>query len=259
MTQLSITLRELTEATKVLENFAKPKTDEEIFYNLCFCLLVPQTSFKRTFQVVQGLKEMNFYDTFHQDCGDYMIRLAAVISPCRFYKVKSERLRAAKQDFDRILTICKLDSFSTIQKRQWLVKHVKGLDMKAASHFLRNLGARDLAIIDTHIIKWLGLEENRIETRRTSISRNQISEAISLFGNAEYTRDKVIFPDIKNKEGFKKWAKEKGIWAKAKKWDYLKVENRLKKLAKRRGFDVATLDAMIWKKYSGTDWRNFVY
>jgi len=38
--------------------------------------------------------------------------------------------------------------------RDWLVKHVKGLGLKEASHFLRNIGmGEELAILDRHILK----------------------------------------------------------------------------------------------------------
>jgi N-glycosylase/DNA lyase len=35
------------------------------------------------------------------------------------------------------------------------VKNVKGLGWKESSHFLRNIGYRDLAILDRHILKCL--------------------------------------------------------------------------------------------------------
>jgi N-glycosylase/DNA lyase len=38
--------------------------------------------------------------------------------------------------------------------RDWLVANVKGLGLKEASHFLRNIGmGKDLAILDRHILK----------------------------------------------------------------------------------------------------------
>ena len=37
--------------------------------------------------------------------------------------------------------------------RAWLVREVKGLGWKEASHFLRNIGFRDLAILDRHILR----------------------------------------------------------------------------------------------------------
>ena len=36
-----------------------------------------------------------------------------------------------------------------------MVKNIKGLGYKEASHFLRNVGRRDVAIIDRHVLKWL--------------------------------------------------------------------------------------------------------
>ena len=36
--------------------------------------------------------------------------------------------------------------------RTWLVQNIKGLGYKEASHFLRNIGYDDYAIIDFHII-----------------------------------------------------------------------------------------------------------
>ena len=36
--------------------------------------------------------------------------------------------------------------------REWLVNNIKGIGYKEASHFLRNIGFDDYAIIDFHII-----------------------------------------------------------------------------------------------------------
>lgn len=38
------------------------------------------------------------------------------------------------------------------EMREWLVENVKGLGWKEASHFLRNMGCFDLAIIDRHVL-----------------------------------------------------------------------------------------------------------
>jgi len=39
--------------------------------------------------------------------------------------------------------------------REWLIKNVKGIGYKEASHFLRNIGYTNFAIIDFHIIEIL--------------------------------------------------------------------------------------------------------
>ncbi|MDD3245216.1 MAG: N-glycosylase, partial [Candidatus ainarchaeum sp.] len=51
-------------------------------------------------------------------------------------------------------------------KREWLVKNIKGLGYKEASHFLRNIGYKDLAIIDFHIIDIL-VDNKKIEKPKT--------------------------------------------------------------------------------------------
>jgi len=40
------------------------------------------------------------------------------------------------------------------EKRDWIVKNIKGMSYKEASHFLRNVGfGEDIAILDRHILK----------------------------------------------------------------------------------------------------------
>jgi N-glycosylase/DNA lyase len=49
----------------------------------------------------------------------------------------------------------KLHTCSSQEMREWLAGNVLGLGYKEASHFLRNIGITDLAIIDFHIIDLL--------------------------------------------------------------------------------------------------------
>ncbi|MGL4786178.1 MAG: N-glycosylase/DNA lyase, partial [Cetobacterium sp.] len=50
------------------------------------------------------------------------------------------------------------DFFSTFnsafEMREWIVKNIRGMSYKEASHFLRNVGfGQELAILDRHILK----------------------------------------------------------------------------------------------------------
>jgi N-glycosylase/DNA lyase len=49
----------------------------------------------------------------------------------------------------------RIGSFKSVKiLREWLVKNVKGLGMKEASHFIRNIGlGKELAILDRHILR----------------------------------------------------------------------------------------------------------
>ena len=58
--------------------------------------------------------------------------------------------------------------------REWIVKNVKGLGYKEASHFLRNIGYKNLAIIDFHIIDVL--VKNKIIKRPKTLTKKKYLE-----------------------------------------------------------------------------------
>ena len=59
--------------------------------------------------------------------------------------------------------------------REWLVENVKGLGYKEASHFLRNVGYKQLAILDRHILRLLE-EDGFIEEVPKSLGRKRYLE-----------------------------------------------------------------------------------
>lgn len=132
---------------KRLQEFQQiPK--EEYFYELVYCLLTPQSSAVSAGKAVALLKERNFFETdidpeslLHQK--DFYIR---------FHRTKAKHLKVMKLRFPIIAQ--HLSNGSTSRDlREWLIEHVKGLGRKEASHLLRNIGHRDLAILDRHILK----------------------------------------------------------------------------------------------------------
>ncbi|MFW5898672.1 MAG: DNA lyase [Candidatus Saliniplasma sp.] len=84
--------------------------------------------------------------------------IAEKIKKVRFRFNKAGYLVDAREKFayeDSISLKEKIGSFSDQKKaRDWIVRNVKGLGMKEASHLLRNIGKGDeLAILDRHILK----------------------------------------------------------------------------------------------------------
>lgn len=130
-----------------LEEFKNVKK-EEYFYEMIYCLLTPQSSARNADLVVKKLKHLNFHRTnFNPE-----EILADKNNYIRFHKTKAERLIELKENFHFVqdyLTNGKDD----FELREWLVKNIKGLGYKEASHFLRNIGKRNLAILDRHILK----------------------------------------------------------------------------------------------------------
>ena len=71
----------------------------------------------------------------------------------RFHRTKSKHLLKLKEDFPFIMQSIVRD-LPSFELREWLVKNVKGLGYKEATHFLRNVGRNGgLAILDRHILR----------------------------------------------------------------------------------------------------------
>ena len=70
----------------------------------------------------------------------------------RFHKEKAKRVLAFLDNAKEIKKIlCK--DLDPKQEREMLVSRVMGLGWKEASHALRNIGRRNLAILDRHILR----------------------------------------------------------------------------------------------------------
>ena len=127
-----------------LQTFSLVTREEDIFYELCFCLLTPQTKGKQCWERVEILKKNNFKEK--------TLDPHSFIKDLRFHNNKNTYLLAAKQQFSLVLEQLKTISDATLL-RTWLVEHIKGYGYKEASHFLRNIGYRNLAILDRHILR----------------------------------------------------------------------------------------------------------
>jgi N-glycosylase/DNA lyase len=120
----------------------------EYFYELCFCICTPQSSARNALQVVNKLKQNKFFE-FQFDPINFLRLKEHYI---RFHNTKSKRLLNLKHIFPQILEIIKSKK-SDQEKRLNILSKVNGLGMKETSHFMRNIGYRNLAILDRHILK----------------------------------------------------------------------------------------------------------
>jgi len=157
---MKITADDKFNAGIIMYRFMLPKTDEDIFYELLFTICSPQTTFRNNSKVNDWLRTIDYYNK-----GLPIKNLRDVLKPVRFYNNKAKWVAEAKQKFPEILNSVKYWS-KDAHLRKMLVKDVKGLGMKTASHFLRNLGAEDLAIIDTHILKYLGITSGEVAYKK---------------------------------------------------------------------------------------------
>lgn len=137
------------EIKKRLKEFSEVNKDD-YFYELCFCILTPQSNAYKCDECVNILKKKDFRTNSSIDIKKILQ------SRTRFYKNKSNYLYYFWDNKDEIFSSLK-NIKNRFDKRDFLVENVKGLGLKEASHFLRNIGVRNLAILDRHILKNLVL------------------------------------------------------------------------------------------------------
>ena len=118
---------------------------KDIFAELCFCILTPQSNARQCDKAIRELKKKGLL--FTAPAG----ALTAVLKgKSRFHKKKADYLVAARRSFNRSV----LSGDNILDVRKKMVETIKGIGYKEASHFLRNIGlGRDIAILDRHILK----------------------------------------------------------------------------------------------------------
>ena len=140
-------VREIIEKRmKEFEDLGK-QPDEAIFSELCFCLLTANFSAERSMRMQEEIGN-GFSKLLQPEMAAKLKELGH-----RFPNARSRYMTEARKHRDNLKEI--LGGKSGKEARGWLVKNVKGLGYKEASHFLRNVGYRNLAIIDFHIVDLL--------------------------------------------------------------------------------------------------------
>jgi len=118
----------------------------EIFKELCFCILTANFNAERAIEI-----QKNIDDGFINDND-----LASTLKKFghRFPNTRAKYIIEARKYMKEIKDI--INSYNDpYELRDWLSKNIKGLGFKESSHFLRNIGFIELAIIDFHIIDLL--------------------------------------------------------------------------------------------------------
>ncbi|MGD2278480.1 MAG: N-glycosylase/DNA lyase [Candidatus Omnitrophota bacterium] len=138
---------------KRLKEFSQAwkKSDKKIFSELCFCICTPQSNAVYCDKAVADLEKSGVL--YNGNRRQVRARLKAV----RFPNNKSRFIIEARGLFTekgRLKIKEKIDAGDIKGTRHWLARNVKGLGLKEASHFLRNIGlGKDLAILDVHVLK----------------------------------------------------------------------------------------------------------
>ena len=118
------------------------KQDNEIFKELCFCLLTANFNARGGIKIQKEIGD-GFISMSQDELAKKLVELGH-----RFPNARAKFIVEARQNFKKI-------NLKHENIREDLVKNIKGLGMKEASHFLRNIGFNNYAIIDFHIIDFL--------------------------------------------------------------------------------------------------------
>jgi len=154
--------------TKEFEELGR-KDNMEVFKELCFCLLTAN------FSAQGGIKIQNeigngFYSFSQEELAKRLSELGH-----RFPNARAKYIFEARKHKDNLKKILS-ELNDELLMREWLADNIKGLGFKEASHFLRNIGYKNLAIIDFHILDLLS-DNNLIDKPKSkSLTRKRYIE-----------------------------------------------------------------------------------
>jgi len=142
---------EIIARLKEFDSLWKKGREEDIFRELVFCILTPQSKAEICWKTVKNLEDKNLLleGTFEEILDE--------LKNVRFRYKKAGYILNAREKFlrnGRIKIKEIVESKNILGTRERIVKEVKGVGYKEASHFLRNVGfGKEIAILDRHILK----------------------------------------------------------------------------------------------------------
>lgn len=120
------------------------ESDDELFNEMCFCLLTANYNAEKTIQIQKNIGKC-FSIESKQELSQKLKGYGH-----RFPNTRADYIYQSQKCKNKLKQIISFHDSEAI--REWLVKNIKGLGYKEASHFLRNIGFDNYAIIDFHII-----------------------------------------------------------------------------------------------------------
>ncbi|WEU39867.1 MAG: N-glycosylase/DNA lyase [Candidatus Odinarchaeum yellowstonii] len=120
---------------------------EELYKELCYCILTANFSAERAIRIHGKICERLC------DISGYELEKILKESGYRF-PFKAEYIVSARKYKEAIKDLLE-KNIGEEEFRTWLIKNIKGLGYKEASHFMRNIGYSNIAIIDRHILNIL--------------------------------------------------------------------------------------------------------
>ncbi len=158
-----------------LKDFDKIKSKHnwhQIYIELCFCVLTPQSKAVNAWKAIETLVENDLLFKGNAE------QISEYLNIVRFKNNKAKYLVNLRDKYYNNTDIIDVlySNKSIYEIREWLIDNIQGYGRKEASHFLRNIGFyEDIAILDRHILKNLN-KLNVISEIPKSITKNYYLE-----------------------------------------------------------------------------------
>jgi N-glycosylase/DNA lyase len=155
----------------------KGQSMDEIFKELCFCIMTANCGAEKCMEIHEGICD-GFLHLSKERLSDRFKELGY-----RFPNIRSDYIVEARE-YKEILHQMLNSNGEEEEVREWVVKNIKGLGYKEASHFLRNIGYKNYAIIDFHIVDVLS-KYNLIEKPKTMTKKKyfEMEQLLKTIGN----------------------------------------------------------------------------
>ncbi len=140
--------------------------EDELFQEMCFCILTANFNAERAIAIQEAIA--GGFITLPK--GRLAARLRALGH--RYPNARAAYIVEARKHRGGIRRV--LLGLGGLELRKWFACNVKGLGFKEASHFLRNIGYGEYAILDFHIIDIL--ERNGLIARPKTLTPRRYVE-----------------------------------------------------------------------------------
>ena len=129
-----------------IQNFKRidKNSNDDLFKEKCFCILTANFNAEKCIKIQEEIGD-DFLKLTEKKLAKKLAELGY-----RYPNIRAKYISESTKYKDTLKDI--INTCDGEKLRSWLVKNVKGLGYKESSHFLRNIGFDDFAIIDFHIV-----------------------------------------------------------------------------------------------------------
>lgn len=169
------------------------QSNNEWFSELCFCLLTANSKAQTGIDIQEAMNSDGFLKKTPTEITSILKEHGH-----RFYNIRTKYIVAARKYENIKDIVTKMDGF---EARKWLVDNIKGIGYKEASHFLRNVGYKDVAILDRHILRFLHQEKliDKIPKTITPKKYLEFEKILSKFNIPQNELDLIIWAKMTGK------------------------------------------------------------